>query len=123
LPKRDYAGVALPLQGISSRDYTSFDRQDQRPSLFFRLQALVWTQILRQIGPDVAQLLLARLLESLALAELLRFELATADQVPWRDVQQLLRLVQLLGERLGLLLAAHQVALDGLILTVRRQGE
>ena len=98
------------------REIRLFHRHDQHATLVVRLEPLIGTQLLREIGANIAQLLVACLLQSLAVAELARLELAASVRVAGRDLEQLLGLMQLLHERIRLLLAAHQVALDGRVL-------
>src|SRR5436190_762042 len=93
-----------------------FDGRNQRATLLVRLEPLIGTQFLREVGTHIAQLLVACPLQSLAFAELARFELPAPFQVAGRDLEQLLGLVQLLHERIRLLLATHQFALESLIL-------
>jgi len=94
-------------------------RHHQRATLLVRLEPLIGTQFLRKVGMHIAQLLVACPLQSLALAELARLELPAPFQVAGRDLEQLLGLVQLLHERIRLLLATHQFALESLILLRR----
>ena len=98
------------------REIWLFHRCNQQATLLVRLEPLIGTQFLRKVGMHIAQLLVACPLQSLALAELARLELAAPFQVAGRDLEQLLGLVQLLNERIRLLLAAHQFALESLVL-------
>lgn len=71
----------------------------------------------------VPQLSFAWLFQPLPLAQLAGFDLAPALQIARCNLEQLLRLVQLLREGVGLLLAANQFALHGLVLPKRRGGD